>query len=43
MIPVSTSVLMELLKPLQVLFGVQRVFSSGPRKGKNNESAKPKH
>ena len=42
MIPVSTSVLMVLLKPLRVLSAVQRVFSSGPRKGKNNESAKPK-
>ena len=41
MIPVSTSVLMVLLKPLQVLSAVQRVFSFGPRKGKSNESAKP--
>ena len=42
MIPVSTSVLMVLLKPLQVLSAVQRVFRFGPRKGRSNESAKPK-
>ena len=42
MIPVSTSVLMVLLKPLQVLSTVQHVFSFGPRKAKSNESAKPK-
>ena len=42
MIPVSTSVLMVLLKPLQVLSAVQRVFCFGPRKGKSNESEKPK-
>ena len=42
MIPVTTSVLMVLLMPLQVLSAVQRVFSFGPRKGKSNESAKPK-
>ena len=34
MIPVSTSVLMVLLKPLQVFSAVQRVFGFGPRKGK---------
>ena len=34
MIPVSTSVLMVLLKPLQVLSAVQHVFSFGPRKAK---------
>ena len=34
MIPVSTSVLMVLLKPLQVLSAAQRVFGFGPRKGK---------
>ena len=42
MIPVSTSVLMVLLKPLQVLSAVQHVFSFGSRKGKSNESANPK-
>ena len=43
MIPVSTSVLIVLLKPLQVLSAVQEgVFGFGPRKGKSNESAKPK-
>ena len=42
MIPVSTSVLIVLLKPLQVLSAVQGVFGFGPRKGKSNESAKPK-
>ena len=42
MIPVSASVLMVLLKPLQVLFAVQRMISFGPRKSKSNESAKPK-
>ena len=42
MIPVSTSVLMVLLKPLRVLFAVQRVFGFGERKGNSNESAKPK-
>ena len=41
MIPVSTSVLMVLLKPLQVLSAVQRVFSFGPRKGNIDESVKP--
>ena len=41
-IPVSTSVLIVLLKPLQVLSAVQGVFGFGPRKGKSNESAKPK-
>ena len=41
MIPVSTSVLMVLLKPLQDLPAVQGVFGFGPRKGKSNESAKP--
>ena len=42
MIPVSTSVLMVLLKPLKVLSAVQRVFSFGANNGNNNESAKPK-
>ena len=42
MIPISTSVLMVLLKPLHVFFAVQRVFGFGPCKGKSNESAKPK-
>ena len=42
MIPVSTSVLMVLLKPLQALSALQRVFSFGPRKSKSNESAKTK-
>ena len=42
MIPVSTSVLMVLLKPLRVLFAVQGVFGFGERKGNSNESAKPK-
>ena len=42
MIPVTTSVLIVLLMPLQVLSTVQRVFSFGSRKGKSNESAKPK-
>ena len=41
MIPVSTSVLMVLLKPLRVLSAVQGVFSFGPRKGNSNESATP--
>ena len=34
MIPVSTSVLMVLLKPLQVFSAVQRVFGFGPCKDK---------
>ena len=42
MIPVSTSVLMVLLKPLQVLSAVQCVFGFGSRKGNSNESVKPK-
>ena len=42
MIPVSTAVLMELLKPLQALSAVLRVFSFGSCRGKSNESAKPK-
>ena len=42
MIPVSTSLLMVLLKPLQVLSAVQRVFGFGPRKGESDESAMPK-
>jgi len=42
MIPVSTSVLMVVLKPLQVFSIVQCVFGFGPRKGNSNESAKPK-
>ena len=42
MIPVSTSVLMVLLKPLQALSAVQRVFGFGSRKGKSNLSAKSK-
>ena len=42
MIPVSTSVLMVLLKPLQVFSAVQRVFGFGPCKGNSSESAKPK-
>ena len=42
MIPVSTSVLMVLLKPLRVLSAVQRMFGFGLRKGKSNESVKPK-
>ena len=42
MIPVSTSVLMVLLKPLQVFSALQSVFGFGPCKGKINESAKPK-
>ena len=42
MIPVSTSVLMVVLKPLRVLSAVQRVFSFGSCKGNSNESVKPK-
>ena len=42
MIPVSTSVLMVLLKPLQVLSAVQRVFSFGADNNNSNESTKPK-
>ena len=42
MIPVSTSVLMVVLKPLRVLSAVQSVFGLGPRKSKSDESAKPK-
>ena len=42
MIPVSTSVLMVLLRPLRVLYASQRVFSFGPLKGNSNESTKPK-
>ena len=42
MIPVSTSVLMVLFKPLLIFSAVQRVFVFEPRKGNNNESAKPK-
>ena len=42
MIPVSTSVLMVLLKPLRILSDVQRMFSFGPDKSNNNDSAKPK-
>ena len=41
MIPVSTSVLMVLLKPLQVLSAVQYMFGFGPRKVNTNESVKP--
>lgn len=36
MIPVSTSVLMVLLNPLQVFFAVQRVFGFKPPKGNIN-------
>ena len=42
MIPVSTTVLMVLLKPLRVLSAVQRVFGFRPRERNINESAKPK-
>ena len=42
MIPVSTSVLMVLLKPLLIFSAVQRMFGFEPRKGSSNESAKPK-
>ena len=42
MILVSTSVLMVLLKPLQVFSAVQCVLGIGPRKGNSNESVKPK-
>ena len=42
MIPVSTSVLMVLLKPLLFFSAVQRVFGSKPREGNSNEFAKPK-
>ena len=42
MIPVSTSVLMVLLKPLRVLSAVQSVFGFGLPKGNSNESVKPK-
>ncbi len=42
MIPVSTSVLMVLLKPLQVLSAMQCALGIGPRKGIRNESVKPK-
>ena len=42
MIPVSTSVLMVLLKPLQFFFAVQRLFGFAPREGNGNESIKPK-
>ena len=41
MIPVSTSVLMVLLKPVLIFSAVQRVFVCGPRKGNTNESVKP--
>ena len=42
MIPVSTSVLMVLLKPLRVLSALQFVLGIGPRKGDSHESLKPK-
>ena len=42
MIPVSTSVLMVVLKPLRVLSAVQSVLGFKPPKGNINESAKPK-
>ena len=42
MIPVSTLVLMVLLKPLQVVPAVQCVFGFGPRKGNSNDSVKSK-
>ena len=42
MIPVSTSVLMVLLKPLKVVSAVQCVFGFGPRKGISNEYVKRK-
>ena len=42
MIPVSTSVLMVLLKPLRILSAVQRVFSPWLPKDNSNESAKHK-
>ena len=42
MIPVYTSVLMVLLKPLQVLSAAQCVFGIGPRKGNSKESVEPK-
>lgn len=42
MIPVSTSVLMVLLKPLQVLSAVQCVLGFGPCKANSNECVKPK-
>ena len=41
MIPVSTSVLMVLLKPLLIFSAVQRVFGFGQLKGNNNESSSP--
>ena len=41
MIPVSTSVLMVLLKPLQVVAALQCLFGFGPRKGNIDESVKP--
>ena len=41
MIPVSTSVLIVLLKPLLIFSAVQRVFGLGPRKGNNNGSSNP--
>ena len=41
MIPVSTSVLMVLLKPLLIFSAVQRVFGFGQSKGNNNESSNP--
>ena len=41
MIPVTTSVLMVLLKPLQIFSALQRVFGFGPRKVNNNESLNP--
>ena len=42
MIPVSTSVLMVLLKPLKVLSAMQYVFGFGAPKGNSNEFAKPR-
>ena len=42
MIPVSTSVLMVLLKPLRVLYAVQSVFGFAQPKDNSNESMKPK-
>ena len=42
MIPVSTSVLMVLLRPLRVLSDVQGLFGFGPRKSKSNKSTKLK-
>ena len=41
MIPVSTSVLMVLLKPLRVFYAVQRMINFELRKSSRDKSVKP--